>query len=66
MCQFSIEPGRKKVQKWMKENNYSYNDLAKLCGRSKQTVYQYITGAKSNGRGAAEFIKDVMNFFGID
>lgn len=65
MSKFSIEPGREKVQKWMKENSYSYNDLAKLSGYSKQTVYQYITG-KSDGKAAGDFIKELMSFFRIN
>lgn len=65
MCKFSIEPGRQKVRKWMEENDYSYNDLAKLSGYSKQTVYQYITG-KNDGKAAGDFIKGLMRFFRIN
>ena len=59
MCELSIASGRAKIRQWMKYNDYSYGDLAKVYGYSKQTIYQYITG-KSKTPAATKFIMAII------
>lgn len=55
----TTESGRKKILKWLDENNTSISTLASMYGLSRQEASNYLNGRKDAPAGAL-FILKVM------
>lgn len=56
---------RERILKWKDENNVSYQQLAVMVGKSKQEVYDAITG-RNTAPGANQLILKIIQMFGLN
>lgn len=48
-----------KLKKWMKKNSVTYGELGRRVNRSKQTIYNIVSGRRMAGPQLAQTIEDV-------